>query len=669
VKRERSGSGGSIFLFVLAAALFLFAISDFVVFFLKSDQDRQAITYTTKIQVLSQQIVKYATEAVGGNELAFQELQSTNDDINTAVQALGNGNKTGMPSYRGAVPVELNALEQAWTQLRDSAAKILANKDAILSANASARDFTDKLPALNSRMSEVVNILTDKNVSAAQIYLTSRQMQLADRMGGRTAIIVNGSASAQDAASGLEHDARLYQAVVNGMLNGAPDLNIRAIDNPNARQIISEVAKQWSELDGPVRNVLGAAASLEITKSAANATFDDSQNVLVFAANVAQLIGELSHKRVFPNPLWGAQAAVVAILLLLFLWVSMLRGQRNRYQDTRELNQRNQDAILRLLDEMGSLAEGDLTVHATVTEDFTGAIADSVNYAVEALRNLVTTINETAVKVSASAQETRDTTIQVAEASQHQARQIAAASAAISEMADSINTVSQHSSDSAEVAQRSVQIAANGAQVVRQTISGMDSIRNQIQETSKRIKRLGESSQEIGSIVELINDLAEQTNILALNAAIQAVSAGETGRGFAVVADEVQRLAERASGATKRIETLVQRIQSDTNGAVGSMEQTTSEVVLGARLAEDAGRALGEIETVSNHLAGLIQGISVSAQRQSDTATSIAAAMNVVQEITSQTSLGATQTAESIGHLTEMAADLRHSVADFKLPG
>jgi twitching motility protein PilJ len=364
----------------------------------------------------------------------------------------------------------------------------------------------------------------------------------------------------------------------------------------------------------------------------------------------------------------GGVAAAIAIFLVGWLSVSQYRSQRQRYQVTAELNQRNQEAILRLLDEMGSLAEGDLTVKATVTEDITGAIADSVNFAVEALRSLVTTINETAVQVSAAAQETQATAMHLAEAAEHQAQQITSASAAINEIAVSIDEVSKNSAESAEVAQRSVQIASKGAAIVRQTIQGMDSIRDQIQETSKRIKRLGESSQEIGSIVELINDIAEQTNILALNAAIQAASAGEAGRGFAVVADEVQRLAERASGATRRIETLVQTIQADTNEAVTSMEQTTSEVVSGARLAEDAGLALGEIEKVSNDLADLIQNISSAARQQSAAATNISATMNVIQEITTQTSVGASQTAESIGNLAQLAADLRRSVADFKLP-
>ena len=323
---------------------------------------------------------------------------------------------------------------------------------------------------------------------------------------------------------------------------------------------------------------------------------------------------------------------------------------------------------MRLLDEMGSLAEGDLTVKATVTEDMTGAIADSINFAVEQLRSLVQTITDTSVQVASSAQETQATAMHLAEAAEHQAQEITSASDRISEIAASINQVSKNSAESADVAQRSVQIATAGAGVVRQTIQGMDNIRDQIQETSKRIKRLGESSQEIGSIVELINDISEQTNILALNAAIQAASAGEAGRGFAVVADEVQRLAERSSNATKRIESLVQTIQADTNEAVSSMEQTTSEVVAGARLAEDAGTALGEIENVSTNLADLIQGISSAAQQQTAAATNITQAMNTIQSITAQTSQGASQTAQSIGNLAQLAADLRRSVADFKLP-
>ena len=334
-----------------------------------------------------------------------------------------------------------------------------------------------------------------------------------------------------------------------------------------------------------------------------------------------------------------------------------------------EQNKRNQQAILLLLDEMTNLAEGDLTVHTTVTEDITGAIADSVNFSIDALRNLVTTINKTAVKVSQAAVQTQEITRQLTHSSESQSREIANVTSAINEMASSVQHVSKNASTSAEVAQKSVDIAHKGAQTVSRTIDGMDNIREQIQETSKRIKRLGESSQEIGNIVGLIDEIADQTNILALNAAIQASSAGEAGRGFAVVADEVQRLAERAGNATKQIEALVKTIQSDINEAVSSMEQSTTNVVNGARLAEDAGEALSEIESVSVNLSGLIQNISTASSRQSSAASNITATMNVIQDITAQTSDSASKTASSVSELTVLSHGLKKSVSGFKLPG
>jgi len=417
--------------------------------------------------------------------------------------------------------------------------------------------------------------------------------------------------------------------------------------------------------------ILNSSQSLFRAQSAATELTSGSTKLLsdsesLFRAFTA--FGSARDTNLFGNIWVSVLSGLIALASIVFLVFSLNTAQRQRYQTSMELNNRNQEAIMRLLDEMGSLAEGDLTVKATVTEDMTGAIADSINFAVEQLRSLVQTINDTSVQVASSAQETQATAMHLAEAAEHQAQQINTATTRISEIATSINQVSRNSAESADVAQRSVEIATKGAGVVRQTIQGMDTIRGQIQETSKRIKRLGESSQEIGSIVELINDISEQTNILALNAAIQAASAGEAGRGFAVVADEVQRLAERTSNATKRIEALVETIQADTNEAVSSMEQTTSEVVSGARLAEDAGTALGEIETVSNTLAGLIQGISKAAQQQSTAASDITQTMSTIQSITAQTSQGANQTAESIGNLAQLAADLRRSVADFKLP-
>ena len=342
-------------------------------------------------------------------------------------------------------------------------------------------------------------------------------------------------------------------------------------------------------------------------------------------------------------------------------------AESERARQIQEENERNQIAILRLLDELGDLADGDLTVNATVSEDFTGAIADSVNFAIDQLRQLVLVINSTADRVSQSSEQTQMNAVELAAASEHQAQEIAGVSAAINEMTVSIDQVSNNAAESATVAQRSVAISYNGAEVVQRSIEGMNVIRDQIQETSKRIKRLGESSQEIGDIVGLINDIADQTNVLALNAAIQASMAGEAGRGFAVVADEVQRLAERSANATKQIETLVKTIQADTSEAVMSMESTTSEVVRGARLAKDAGEALEEVQTVSNTLADLIQNISNAALQQAESAGHISHTMNIIQDITSQTSSGTMATARSIGELSEMAAALQESVTGFKI--
>jgi twitching motility protein PilJ len=363
--------------------------------------------------------------------------------------------------------------------------------------------------------------------------------------------------------------------------------------------------------------------------------------------------------------LLGLAAALFGVLAWTYLKsVNVRRTSELRVRE----NERNQEAIMRLLDELSSLADGDLTVQATVTEDITGAIADSINYAIEALRELVTTINDSAIQLDGATKQTQSAASHMAKASSAQSRQISSASESMADMAASIEEVSGNSERCSDVARHSVDIAHKGGDAVRRTIDGMNAIRETIQETSKRIKRLGESSQEIGNIVELINDIAEQTNILALNASIQASMAGEAGRGFAVVADEVQRLAERAANATKQIEVLVRTIQTDTNEAVVSMERSTTDVVGGALLAENAGAALEEIEQVSNQIASLVQNISASARQQAVASGNISKNMQVVREISTQTAEGSTATSTSIAKLAALSAQLRKSVAGFRLP-
>jgi twitching motility protein PilJ len=367
--------------------------------------------------------------------------------------------------------------------------------------------------------------------------------------------------------------------------------------------------------------------------------------------------------------------AIAATLVLVLLWVKLRRvralaeSQSQAVDTQRRESERNQQAILRLLDELSSLADGDLTVQATVTEDITGAIADSINYAVDALRGLVTTINSSAISLDGAARQTQALAQHLAKASGAQSKQIAAATETAGHVAAATEEVSGNAERAADVARHSVDVAHKGGEAVRRTIDGMNAIRETIQDTSKRIKRLGESSQEIGNIVELINDIAEQTNILALNASIQASMAGEAGRGFAVVADEVQRLAERAATATKQIEVLVRTIQTDTNEAVVSMERSTTDVVGGALLAENAGAALEEIEQVSNQIASLVQNISASSRQQSGAVQDIARNMQVLKEISAQTADSTSATSVAIAKLAELSAGLRKSAAGFRLPG
>jgi twitching motility protein PilJ len=378
----------------------------------------------------------------------------------------------------------------------------------------------------------------------------------------------------------------------------------------------------------------------------------------------------------FHLPKWLAALAGFAALIPLALLFSYLRRagvaalQAQRRADVQRVeSDRNQQAIMRLLDEMSNLAEGDLTVQATVTEDITGAIADSVNYAVEALRKLVTTISQSGIQLDGAARQTQALASHLARASSAQSKQVGAATESIGAVASSIEEVSGNAERAADVARHSVDVAHKGGDAVRRTIDGMNTIRETIQDTSKRIKRLGESSQEIGNIIELISDIAEQTNILALNASIQASMAGEAGRGFAVVADEVQRLAERAANATKQIEVLVRTIQTDTNEAVVSMERSTTDVVGGALLAENAGAALQEIEQVSNQIASLVQNISASARGQSSAAQNIARNMQVLREISAQSADSTSATSQAIVKLADLSAALRKSITGFRLPG
>ncbi len=627
--------------------------------------DKEYTGYASEQQVLSQRIAKYALEASSGNAESFDQVVKYRDRFEQTINHLRNGNvATGLPPTKDAEAGALSANIANWTEFRTAVDTVLEGRQLVLSVKETAAVISEFMPQLLNHYEDVANLLVKKNASQEQVRIASRQLMLSQRIVSNLNKVLAG----EDAAVATEQfaqDTEEFGQVLEDQIRGGS--SVQAIRDPEAQAKLREIAMLFSSVSDYVGEMLDNSDELLGVQAAAGNAARMSDKLFATSLALQNAYALAPDNRFVKNKI-AYMFGAVALAFLILLGFALKRDSDSRREAAEAVNKRNQAAILRLLDEMGNLADGDLTQYATVTEDITGAIADSVNFTIDALRDVVETINSTSEQVSSAAEQTKSTAIKLAEASEHQASEITSASTAINEMAVSISEVSQNSKDSAAVAQKSVEFANKGGKAVRRTIEGMDSIREQIQETSKRIKRLGESSQEIGDIVELINDIAEQTNILALNAAIQAAMAGEAGRGFAVVADEVQRLAERSSNATKQIEALVKTIQTDTNEAVISMEQSTAGVVNGARLAEDAGESLDEIVNVSSTLADLIETISSSAGQQSKAAAEISSTMNVIQEITTQTNAGTNETAASVGNLTELSNDLRRTVAGFKLP-
>ena len=549
----------------------------------------------------------------------------------------------------GTSSSSLGQLEAQATQVLEGQA-VLEELDA---AAAAARASVD-------RILEISDPLLD--VSGATAIIQEFQQRAARIAQSAPGIAANPEAA--EVAATMAADAAFLRSVASALAGDETDLDIRALAGSGQEEVVAPLTEQIDGLEEAVANIGASVASAAGLREAGS-------DLAATAARVANASGSSSPLPDFLLLPW-IPIGLIGLALLLVVFLIVLNSKSSQFEVTAkvqaEQNERNQQAILRLLDEMGSLADGDLTVEATVTEDITGTIADSFNFAIEELRKLVATVNETAIMVDSAAKQTENTAANMAKAADNQGREINAATESIVSMAKSIEEVSGNAERSSDVARHSVEVAHKGGEAVRRTIDGMNTIRETIQDTSKRIKRLGESSQEIGNIIELINDIAEQTNILALNASIQASMAGEAGRGFAVVADEVQRLAERSTNATKQIEVLVRTIQADTNEAVITMERSTTDVVGGALLAENAGAALDEIEQVSNQIANLVQNISGSARQQASSAADVTRRTTRLREIGEQTGRATTATAAAISKLSELASQLRKTVSGFTLP-
>jgi len=593
-----------------------------------------------QLAALSQAIPAQAMRALNGDANAFSELD-------TSVKDVADLRQTGAPGR-----------SSDWQQLESQAATILAKRgeiEAVLAA-------TNRMGTDASALVALANELLDRSSGTAAIM---EFQQRANRIREASGNILEGGESA---ASAIAEDVAYLRNVSNALDGMDSDLDISPLNSESREIALVPVISSLTSLEEQSA-ILGSniveVSGLVNTQAELRASADVLLGSAFGGRGGASILPSFLNNVLIPLGLVGAATLLILGLLVLHSKSSVFERTA---REQAEQNERNQQAILRLLDEMGSLADGDLTVEATVTEDITGTIADSFNFAIEELRKLVATVNDTALMVDTATKQTENTAAHLAKAADNQAQEINAATGSIVSMAASIEEVSGNAERSSDVARHSVEVAHKGGEAVRRTIDGMNAIRETIQETSKRIKRLGESSQEIGNIVELINDIAEQTNILALNASIQASMAGEAGRGFAVVADEVQRLAERSTNATKQIEVLVRTIQSDTNEAVVSMERSTTDVVGGALLAENAGAALDEIEQVSNQIASLVQNISSSARQQAGSAADVTRHTTKLKEIGSQTGKATAATAASISKLSELATQLRKTVEGFTLP-
>ena len=627
---------------VTAAAFFILTA---IAAYLSNREESNSVSYvgqSSQLLMLTQRLAKDAQQALSGNSAAFDALEESKTRLSKILTRLDKG--------EGALPATAGTSRVALDEFMKRANKTLQDVQTLQAGRAGLVTLGVTVSTIDSVSAELRGLtqtMTD-TFGGTQKEQAIRFALSTERIG-------------KDAGTLLGAEVTIDQVARLGADTIAAEDSLAALPAADgkvarAKALFATTRKSVEILVSQVRNVVAA-------KSAAKAIVDDSDSLLEKAQRLVDSYQSSSRIATFAALLFG----LLLFLSLLLLAKAFVEDSRRNAEEAARINSQNQNAILRLMNEMGDLADGDLTVRATVTEDVTGAIADSLNYTTEEFRKLVARIITAVEQMGHATKEAEDISKGLLDATQKQAQEIQTAGEAVQLITKSIKEVDSSAARSADVARRTLTVTEQGAQAVRNTISGMDSIREQIQDTSKRIKRLGESSQEIGEIVDLISDITEQTNVLALNAAIQAASAGEAGRGFSVVAEEVQRLAERSGEATKQIGALVKTIQGDTHDAVAAMEKSTLGVVEGAKLSDVAGQSLREIEQVSNELAELINSISTSTQVQTDMANEVASVMEEILKITVQTTEGTRLTANSVAQLTSLASDLKGSVAGFKL--
>jgi len=630
-------------------------------------------------QTQSQRLAKSVSQALLGNQAAFPEVKESAEVLAHNVRGLKNGDGD-VPSAPGALQEQVDKLLPLVDRAEKSAALVLGQQKTLTQVGQALRTINRQSADLLETAETVSSLKLQGGASASELSAVGQLVMLTQRIGKSANEFQTTESVSAEAVFLLGKDLNSFREIAEGLINGNPELRLPGTKDPQIRERLQQLLKQYDETRTQASAILGNLQGLVAAREAQTVIVNDSEPLRRGLDELQNDLGSGGGFRlgtVLPGLLaLLALAAGGYGLLRLFVIAQTTRAAQadtqrqeaeRQEQEAKRVNDANQAAILRLMNELQTVAEGDLTQQATVTEDITGAIADSVNYTVEELRSLVSQVQSTVARVTDTTQQVEQTSTELLAASTEQLREIRDTGEEVLQMAGRINDVAAQSQQTAQVARQSLQAAEAGLQAVQNTIGGMNSIRDQIQETSKRIKRLGESSQEIGEITELISDITEQTNVLALNAAIQAASAGEAGRGFSVVAEEVQRLAERSGDATRQIAAIVRTIQTDTQDAVAAMERSTQGVVEGARLSDTAGSALGDIDRVTRQLSDLIAQISSQALREADSANVVAANIQHIFAVTEQTGEGTRSTAQMVRELSRTAEELKASVARFKV--
>ncbi|MBQ0935537.1 methyl-accepting chemotaxis protein [Ideonella paludis] len=644
-----------------------------------SSQQAGQLTATGQALMQSQRLAKSVSQALVGNPAAFPEVKDSSSVLVRNIKGLDAGGD-GIAAVSGGARDALTSLLPMMERAEKRSADVLSQQETLTNVGQALRQINRQSSDLLEVAETVSSLKLQSGASAAELSAVGQLVMLTQRIGKSANEFLTLEGVSPEAVFLLGKDLNTFREITDGLLKGNADLRLPGTRDPATRERLEQLSVLYEQTRKQASTILGSLQGLAAAREAQSGIVQDSEPLRKGLEQVQedlQSASGLGLLRGFAVVLAAALAVAGGLgLLRLYVFNQALRARQAeevalkaeaQERDAKRVNDANQAAILRLMNELQTVAEGDLTHQATVTEDITGAIADSVNYTVEELRTLVAQVQNAVARVTDTTTQVEATSTELLAASSEQLREILETGESVLKMASRINEVSAQAQQTAQVARQSLAVSDTGRKAVSDTIDGMNQLRENIQETAKRIKRLGESSQEIGEITELISDITEQTNVLALNAAIQAASAGEAGRGFSVVAEEVQRLAERSGDATRQIAALVKTIQTDTQDAVAAMEQSTQGVVQNAKLSDAAGSALGDIDRVTRRLSELIEQISSEARREAESANVVAANIQHIFAVTEQTGDGTRSTAQMVHELARTADELRRSVDRFKI--